>query len=198
LLIPLEAVKCGDVPEPRHDTTPDHTQLDDCQPKALRPSYALEIGKLHVGFYHDVIDHIPVAADPRRQVPVLYYHKPLEWLKSDVGNEITDAVFIGRNVDGIPVVTFVDMVVVSYDKVRGIPRVVVRFTSDPCSFDAFGHAVFVSPRKCVETLPNKGLETELKPLPATLPTPRKAPTGAPAPPVAPPSTVGTGSGSRAP
>ena len=79
---------------------------------------------------------------------------------------LSPAVFVGRNWEGVPVITFVDMEVTSYSETRsGAPRVGVRFTSEACSYDMDGNPIFVQPVHCREGLPFKGQMTRLKRLP---------------------------------
>jgi outer membrane protein OmpA-like peptidoglycan-associated protein len=157
-LIPVDDVKCGEVPVARHDTTPDDTGLELCQGLAAADAPTKrEIERLRNGDYDYIVDHI----DALGMRPLLEYTDELQTLAT--GQVLRHAVFVGRNFEGVGVVTIVEMqVVLVIREANGNVRVSVRFLSDACSYDEDGNAVFVLPFECKETLPYKGLFTPLQ------------------------------------
>lgn len=159
MIVPLDEVRCGDVPDPQDETHPDRTDLDRCRAYAdANPFVAVEVAMLRDGRhdrYIDLITHPPGLVYPE-----------IDALPFMVGELIEDARLVGRSgtVGAPKVVTFVDMVVLDYghDPATGRLWVEVAFTSDPCSFDENGNPVFVRPRDCVETLPHNGLIDRLR------------------------------------
>ena len=152
LMIPLDDVRCGKVPEPQHDTTPDPDPHASCRDyTAMHPLVGREIAKFKRGEY----DHIVAAIPSGVHGAAIYYSRPLKELAWTLG-PLRPAIFVGQNHMGVPVITFVEMEVVTYTSRRGVPLVTVRFVSDACSFDADGNPVFVQPLHCEESLPFKG------------------------------------------
>jgi hypothetical protein len=177
--LPLDDARCGELPEPSHETTPDDLSMDRCRDYLAAHSAEvwLQLFLLRIGAYDHILDDI------RGSDPLLYYSDDLQSLKGV--KTVKPAVFVGKNFAGDAVVTFVDMEVVSYQADRsGNPRVTVRFLSEPCSFDMHGNPVFVRPERCTETLPQNGMEAPLKsvPWPHGKPKPPK-PSKAPAAPL---------------
>ena len=196
MMIPLDDVKCGPVPEPQHDTTPDPDPHAGCRnPGAMHPVVQREIERFARGDHKKIVD----AIDEDLGYAKIYFTEPLRSLQPP-GRVISPAVFVGRNWEGVPVITFVDMEVTSYSETwSGEPLVGVRFTSDACSFDEDGNPIFVQPVHCREGLPFKGQMTRL----LRLPTPGRPdppdppdPPGTPTVPAPPDPSSGTGAGSR--
>ena len=156
-LIPVDDVKCGEVPEPKHDVTPDFTGLDVCQTLGIvNPVTRFEIANFARGDYDYIVKHIEKLGI----IPLLEYTEDLQTLKT--GQVLRPAVFVGKNFEGVPVVTVVEMEVVKTAKdAQKNVWVSVRFLSDACSYDKDGNAVFVLPHGCKEMLPFKGLYTPL-------------------------------------
>jgi hypothetical protein len=193
LLVPLDDVRCGVVPEPTHDTTPDPDPHADCRDYTkMSPAVADGIERFKDGEWDDIL----MASIHLKRVAI-FYEKPLKSLFWTIpGTRFTPAVFVGWNHQGIPIITFVDMEIVSYSETaKGEPLVTVRFLSEACSYDVDGNPVFVQPFHCKEGLPTKGLMKRLESpplMPVTPPTPPDKP-GVPPP---PDPSSGTGSGSR--
>ena len=169
VIVPLDDVKCGDVPVPNHSTTVDRTDLDRCRVyAATNPFVAHEVAQLKAGAYDN---YIALVTHP----PGLVYPE-IDSLPGLQGQTIPDARLVGRSgaAPAFPrVVTFVDVEIVNYgrDVSTGRLWVGVRFVSDACSFDENGNPVFVRPRDCVETLPQNGALDVLRSLPVDKPKP---------------------------
>ena len=190
VMIPLGDVECGPVPDPPHDMTPDPDTHAACRnPASMHPIVQREIERFALGDYEDIL----AAIDEDLGYAAIYFTEPLTSLRPP-GRVLSPAVFVGRNWEGVPVITFVDMEVTSYSETRsGAPRVGVRFTSEACSYDMDGNPIFVQPVHCREGLPFKGQMTRLK----RLPTPgRPDPPDTPPVPVPDDTSSGTGAGSR--
>ena len=163
-LLPADAVKCGEVPEPAHDTTVDDLGLDRCRDFVRHhPDVAVEVGLLRAGRYDWALDLLPEPTDPDKRYAGLYYKYPVQWLRHDLHQTIDRAVFVGRTNRGVPVVSFSDIEILDYGERNGIPWASVRFLSDPCAFDEDFDPVLVQPVDCRETLPYKGLEEIIQP-----------------------------------
>jgi hypothetical protein len=156
-LIPLDEVKCGDVPAPKHDTTPDDTSLEACQEQGKTDLQTiLQKSIFQGGSYDYIVKHVEGLG----AIPLLEYAEELQTLEA--GQVLRPAVFVGKNFENRAVVTVVDMEVVRVAKdSSGNTWVSVRFLSDACSYDKHGNAVFVFPKNCKELLPYKGLFTQL-------------------------------------
>jgi hypothetical protein len=191
VLVPMDDVKCGEVPEPAHDTTPDPDPHASCRDyTTMDPLVENGIKRLKDGDFDDILDVIP----DNLGFGVIYYTKPLSALFW-TGGPIRPAVFAGKNFEGVPIVTFVEMQVLSYkDTPRG-PIVIVEFLSDACSYDMDGNPRFVQPVGCKEGMPYKGMIRRLRSLPAPAdpspaPDPDTVPSTADAPPPDQPQAVG--------
>jgi hypothetical protein len=164
-LIPVDAAKCGEVPDPEHDTTPDDVGLQRCRDFArAHGDVLLEVGRLRYGRYDDLVKMFPDPTGPDEPYHgQLVYHQALELLHGREGEFIERAVFVGKTNRGVPVVSFCDMRVLDYGHFNGRPYANVRFLSDPCAFDADLNPVLVEPVGCRETLPYRWLEAVLHP-----------------------------------
>ena len=93
MVIPLDDVKCGPVPDPTHDTTPDPDPHGGCRnPGAMHPVVQREIERFALGDYEDIID----AIDEDLGFAAIYFTEPLNSLRPP-GRVISPAVFVGRN-----------------------------------------------------------------------------------------------------
>jgi hypothetical protein len=156
-LIPVDDVKCGEAPDPKHDTTPDDTSLEACETQGNADLQTiLQKSLFRGGAYDYIVEHVTKLG----AIPLIEYTEDLQTLKE--GQVLRPAVFVGKNFEGVPVVTIVEMEVVrTATDSGGNVWVSVRFLSDACSYDKNGNAVFVLPIGCKEMLPYKGLFTQL-------------------------------------
>lgn len=185
-LIPIDEVKCGDVPAPKHDTTPDDTSLEACEDQGKSDLVTVvQKGIFSGGGYNHIVKHVEKLGG----FPLIELTQELQTLKA--GQVLRPAVFVGKNFENQDVITIVDMEVVKTAKdSSGNTWVSVRFLSDACSYDKHGNAVFVLPVGCKEMLPYKGLFTRLTTVNAPL---RRS---APPPPDDEPKPPEPGSGSK--
>lgn len=174
-------MKCGELPDPKHDDTPE--PLDRCQDYVQGDIVQEEIERLRKGDY----DKFIALVNPGE----LVYHEALQELEYWPGHALRPAVFVGLTDHGEKVVTLIDVQVLSYTPVNGQAWVVIEALSDPCTYDLQGRPRFVRRVLCAESIIYKGMVAPLRPRGLGKP-------AAPAPPSAhPPRPPGTGAGSGA-
>lgn len=183
-IVPLDEVKCGAVPDPRHDDTPE--ALDRCRDLGAQSQLVQdEIAHLRDGDYGEYMKQVHPGE--------IVYHEALETLGTlaiSPGHVVTPAVFVGLTDAGVKVVVLMDIRILSYTTVQGQPWVVIEVLSDPCTFDLHGKPRFVHRVLCAETVAYRGMVAPLRPKSLGKP-------ALPTPDVVPPGSDGTGAGSRA-
>ena len=181
VMVPISQVECGAVPDTPHQPGPDpDSRLDACRNAyATDPEFApiaqQAVRELRAGAYNQIL-----ATSPPGRAR-LVYHRPLQSLAAfdplrrifvdpRSPTVVRHAVFAGRAKNGTPIVTIVDMEVLSYDDTSqhngttgpNDPTVRVRFVSEPCTFDFHGNPTYAQPRDCQEGLLHNGQEVTLE------------------------------------
>ncbi len=161
---PIAPVECGKAPMPPHMTAKDPDPLEECRKRALLNLVVqVAINRLKNGHFKRYVDALPTGTGPNGTTrPFLFFYPALTALKTKVKTIVKDAIFVGRNEDGTPVVAIVDMQVDAYHDNNGDPIVEVAFRSEPCAFDASGNAVYMQRRRCKEAFWYKGAGRDLR------------------------------------